>query len=90
LKELVVNAYVHRRYRISGPIIIEVKESGIEVRSPGELLPGVSVQDLINGVAMYRNLLLADGARFIGLCDKIGLDLIVKGVLTLGTGVSGI
>lgn len=77
LKELVVNAYVHRCYM-----------GGLEVKSPGALLTGLSVRNLIHGVPVYRNLLLADGARFVGLCDKIGrgIDLIFEGVLSEGLG----
>jgi ATP-dependent DNA helicase RecG len=88
LKELVVNAYIHRCYRTAGPVIIQISESGLEIRSPGELLTGLSVNNLIHGVPVYRNLLLADGARFVGLCDKIGqgIDLIFKGVLSDGLG----
>ena len=88
LKELVVNAYIHRCYRTASPVVITVSESGLEIRSPGDLLSGLSVTNLINGVPVYRNLLLADGARFVGLCDKIGqgIDLIFKGVLTGGLG----
>jgi ATP-dependent DNA helicase RecG len=89
LKELVVNAFVHRCYRTPSPIIINVSEmEGLEIRSPGGLLSGLSVNDLIHGVPIYRNLLLADGARFVGLCDKIGrgIDLIFEGVLSEGLG----
>jgi ATP-dependent DNA helicase RecG len=88
LKELVVNAYIHRCYRTASPVIIQISESGLEIRSPGELLTGLSVNNLIHGVPVYRNLLLADGARFVGLCDKIGqgIDLIFKGVLSDGLG----
>jgi ATP-dependent DNA helicase RecG len=88
LKELVVNAYIHRCYRTPGPILINVSEEGLEVRSPGELLTGLSVSNLIHGVPVYRKLLLADGARFVGLCDKIGqgIDLIFQGVLSSGLG----
>jgi predicted HTH transcriptional regulator len=37
-------------------------------------------------VPVYRNLLLSDGARFIGLCDKIGqgIDLVYRRVLLGG------
>jgi ATP-dependent DNA helicase RecG len=88
LKELVVNAYIHRCYRTPAPILINVSDEGLEVRSPGELLTGLSVTNLIHGVPVYRNLLLADGARFVGLCDKIGqgIDLIFQGVLSSGLG----
>jgi predicted HTH transcriptional regulator len=86
LKEIVVNAYIHRCYRTPAPVVIDISESGLEIRSPGELLTGLSVHNLIHGVPVYRNLLLADGARFVGLCDKIGqgIDLIFKGVLSGG------
>jgi ATP-dependent DNA helicase RecG len=88
LKELVVNAYIHRCYRTPSPILINIGEWGLEIRSPGELLTGLSVSNLIHGVPVYRNLLLADGARFVGLCDKIGqgIDLVFKGVLSGGLG----
>lgn len=88
LKELVVNAYIHRCYRTPAPVLIDIADSGLEIRSPGELLTGLSVTTLIHGVPVYRNLLLADGARFSGLCDKIGrgVDLIFKGVLASGLG----
>jgi predicted HTH transcriptional regulator len=89
LKELIVNAFIHRCYRTPAPVIVSIGGWGFEVRSPGELLTGLSVSNLIHGVPVYRNLLLADGARFVGLCDKIGqgIDLIFKGVLSSGLGL---
>jgi ATP-dependent DNA helicase RecG len=73
LKELIVNAYIHRCYRTPGPVVISISTmEGLEIKSPGALLTGLSVRNLIHGVPVYRNLLLADGARFVGLCDKIG------------------
>jgi ATP-dependent DNA helicase RecG len=67
-------------------VVITVSEWGFEVKSPGELLPGLNVSNLIYGVPVYRNLLLADGARFAGLCDKVGqgIDLVFKSVLSSG------
>jgi ATP-dependent DNA helicase RecG len=86
LKELVVNAFVHRCYRTQAHVTIRVSDSGLEIQSPGELLAGLTVSNLLYGVPVYRNLLLADGARFVGLCDKIGrgIDLIYRGVLSDG------
>jgi ATP-dependent DNA helicase RecG len=86
LKELIVNAYIHRCYRTPSPVMITISESSLEIRSPGELLGGLDVNNLIYGVPVYRNLLLADGARFAGLCDKIGqgIDLVFKNVLSSG------
>lgn len=89
LKEVVVNAFIHRCYRTPGPIVIGISTmDGLEIKNPGALLTGTSVKNLIYGVPVYRNLLLADGARFVGLCDKIGrgIDLIFDGVLSEGLG----
>jgi hypothetical protein len=87
-KELLVNAYIHRCYRTPSPVIVEIADWGVEIRSPGELLTGLTITNLIHGVPAYRNLLLADGARFAGLCDKIGqgIDLVFNGVLESGLG----
>lgn len=86
LKELLVNAYIHRCYRIGGPITIRVSHASLEIQSPGELPGGLKVEDLIYCIPVYRNLLLSEGARFIGLCDKIGrgIDLVYHNVLSGG------
>lgn len=88
LKELVVNAYIHRCYRTPSPVEITISDMGLEIKSPGELLGGLTANNLIYGVPVYRNLLLADGARFAGLCDKVGqgIDLIYKSAISEGLG----
>jgi ATP-dependent DNA helicase RecG len=86
LKELLINAYIHRCYRVGGAIVITARSDVFEIQNPGELSPGIRSDNLIYCVPFYRNLLLADGARFIGLCDKIGqgVDLIYRAVLSGG------
>jgi predicted HTH transcriptional regulator len=86
VRELLVNAYVHRCYRLPGPVVINIAESALEIQSPGELAGGLKVDDLINCVPIYRNLLLSEAARYVGLCDKVGqgIDLVYKGVLESG------
>jgi ATP-dependent DNA helicase RecG len=83
---LLVNDYIHRCYRVAGPITIRVSHAGLEIQSPGELPSGLKVEDLIYCIPVYRNLLLSEGARFIGLCDKIGrgIDLVYHSVLSGG------
>jgi ATP-dependent DNA helicase RecG len=86
IKELVVNAYVHRCYRLPGPLMINVSGGSLEIQNPGELAGGLKVDDLINCVPIYRNLLLSEAARYIGLCDRVGqgIDLVYRGVLESG------
>jgi ATP-dependent DNA helicase RecG len=88
IKELVVNAYIHRCYRTPAPVIIRVSGQGLEIENPGELLTGLNVGNLIHGIPTYRNLLLAEGARFIGLCDKLGegIDVVYRASLSGGLG----
>jgi hypothetical protein len=88
IKELVVNAYAHRCYRTPSPVVIRVSQERLEIQNPGELLTGLSINNLIYGIPAYRNLLLADGTRFAGLCDKLGqgIDLIYRDVLSGGLG----
>jgi len=72
VRELVVNAYVHRCYRTQGPVVLTFRQSGIIIESPGELPGGLSAENLIYCTPIYRNLLMADGVRFFGLCDMVG------------------
>jgi ATP-dependent DNA helicase RecG len=56
LREAVVNAVVHADYRQQGgPIRIAVYGDRIEIESPGLLLPGLTVDDLFDGVSRLRN-----------------------------------
>lgn len=86
LRELVINAYVHRCYRSSGPVIIRTDAQAIEIENPGELPAGLNVESLIHCVPVYRNLLLAEATRFFALSDKIGqgIDIVYRDVLRGG------
>ena len=44
LREIVVNALVHRDYEISGPIVIEIEQTCIRVQNPGGLISEVERQ----------------------------------------------
>jgi ATP-dependent DNA helicase RecG len=60
LREAVVNAVVHADYRQQGgPIRIAVYSDRIEIENPGILLPGLTVDDLFDGVSRLRNRMIA-------------------------------
>jgi predicted HTH transcriptional regulator len=71
LFELLMNAYIHRDWRIPAPVMISVDDV-LEIRSPGELMPGLNVANLLHCIPCYRNFLLAESCRHVGLCDKLG------------------
>jgi len=86
LKELLVNAYMHRCWRTSSPVVITITGESIEIENPGDLMPSLHVGNLLYCVPVYRNFRLADGLRFIGLCDKIGqgIDIVFKSLVCGG------
>ncbi len=88
IQELLVNAYVHRSYRLNGPVTVRVSPSSVEVESPGELPVGIHAENLIHCIPVYRNFLLAEGARYLGLCDRVGrgIDLVYESILRNGFG----
>jgi len=68
--------------------VVRISDNALEIESPGELPVGIHVDNLIHCVPVYRNFLLAEGARYLGLCDKIGkgIDLVYRTVLESGFG----
>jgi hypothetical protein len=71
LLELLMNAYIHRCWRTPAPIIVCIDHS-LEIQNPGDLMPGLDVTNLLHCIPSYRNFLLAESSRYIGLCDKLG------------------
>jgi predicted HTH transcriptional regulator len=71
LFELLMNAYIHRCWRTPGPVMVCVDDI-LEIQSPGELMPGLNVTNLLHCIPCYRNFLLAESSRHVGLCDKLG------------------
>lgn len=86
LKEIVVNALVHRDYAIETPITFELEHDRIVIANPGGLVPevlthtpGTSLQEWIaaghRGVKGYRNPVIADLFYGAGAMDKQGSGL---------------
>jgi len=86
LKEVVVNALVHRDYGVDQPIDIEVTAASIRITNPGGLVDEVqrrveagSIEEEIRrgrrGIKGYRNPVLADLFYGSGEMDKAGSGL---------------
>lgn len=86
LKELVVNALVHRSYQETQRILIEVEPGYIRITNPGGLVDEVfqRVEQLLQaeieqgkrGIKGYRNPVLADLFYGAGAMDKAGSGLV--------------
>lgn len=77
LREAIVNAVVHRDYSLEGESIrIFYYPDRIEIRNPGQLLPGLTVEDLEQGrtYSKLRNPVLAGVLRDLpgGYMERMG------------------
>jgi len=60
LREALLNAVVHREYSSSGSILIKIYSDRVEFISPGGLVSGIEVEDIISGYSACRNSMLAE------------------------------
>ena len=76
LREAVVNAVIHRDYHRSGETVrVFMYSDRVEVRSPGALLPGLTLDDLValRVTSVLRNPVLAGFLRDMpGYMERIG------------------
>ncbi len=75
IRELLLNAYLHRCYRTQAPVQIHIRADELEIQNPGGLLGSLTIESLIHSPPIYRNFLLADSARQFGYCEKAGLGI---------------
>lgn len=60
IREALLNALIHRDYNYGGSIIININSERMEFISIGGLLPGISPEDIRNGISLPRNRGLAE------------------------------
>ena len=73
LREAVINALVHTDYSQRGaPIRIAFFDNRIEIENPGILLPGMTINDMRQGVSKIRNHVIARVFRELNLIEQWG------------------
>lgn len=73
LREVLVNAVVHADYAQSGaPIRVAIFDDRVEVENPGVLLPGLTFEDLRQGVSRVRNRVIARVFKELGFVEQWG------------------
>jgi predicted HTH transcriptional regulator len=76
IREVVINALVHASYSAKGsPIRVAFCDDRIEVDSPGGLMPGITVEDMIRGTSSIRNPTLARVFAEMGLIEQWGTGI---------------
>lgn len=70
LREAVVNAVVHADYSQKGaPIRVSFFDDRIEIENPGILLPGLTVEDIRQGISKLRNRVIGRVFKELGLIE---------------------
>ncbi len=69
MRELVVNALVHRNYAIYSEVFVECSGSKIIIKNPGSFPPGFNIED---PQPLPRNPLIYEGMHLLGYVEKEG------------------
>lgn len=77
IREVLLNAFVHRNYHIQAPIKIAVWADRIEVFSPGSFPGPIDVNNLRTGRSYIRNPHICKVFREAGYIEKLGSGFIV-------------
>jgi len=72
LRELLINAVMHREYGINADIMISIFDDRLEILSPGGLLRGLGPTDAMMGVVGLRNAKLAQLLTRLNLAENCG------------------
>lgn len=89
IREAVLNAVTHRDYEFQGKsIFIKASPNSFMIESPGGLMPGITIDNILSKNA-WRNRLLAETFEKTGLVERSGqgLDDIFKKTIEDGKGI---
>jgi len=86
VREALVNAVSHRDYRLDGLVSVEHSPQLFTIQSPGSLVAGVSVENILTHASKPRNPLLASVAHQLGLAERSGrgVDRIYREMIRAG------
>lgn len=89
VREVLVNAVIHRDYRISDPVAIEFTGPQLVVSSPGGFPPGINADNIISERSNPRNACLASVFRSLRLSERegVGVDRIYHDMVSVGHGL---
>ena len=75
LREAMLNAVVHREYSTSGSILIKMFTDRVEIISPGGLVSGIEIEDIMSGYSACRNSKLAEVFYRLQLIEAYGTGI---------------
>jgi len=86
VREAIANAVIHRDYRLTGPVAVEHAPTRLAVSSPGPLVQGVTVDNILTTSSRPRNPQLAKAVRILGLAEEagVGVDRMYREMVSVG------
>jgi len=89
IRELIVNAVIHRDYSMRSPIYIKISDQKLSIENPGGLPTGITIEDLKKPHrSILRNPKIANTLYNLGYIEKWGIGTlkIIKECITNGNG----
>ncbi len=72
VRELVVNAFVHRDYEAAGAVDVEQSSESLRIMSPGGLVFGVTAENILSHPSTPRNRLLLETITALQVAERTG------------------
>lgn len=72
IRELIVNAVVHRNYQMSSSVQVAVFDDRVEISSPGGMYGSLTLEEALQGRSSLRNQTLARTLEKIGIIEGWG------------------
>lgn len=86
IREAVANAVIHRDYRLGGSVRVEHAPTRLTITSPGPLVQGVTLSNILTTSSRPRNARLAAAVRTLGLAEEagVGVDRMYREMVRVG------
>lgn len=86
VREAIANAAAHRDWRLTDPISIEHSPTRLVVDSPGPLVSGITVDNILAHPSKPRNRTLIEAIRKLGLAEQagVGIDRMYRDMIRTG------
>ncbi len=72
IREVLLNAIVHRNYHIPGPTKVAIYDNRVEIFSPGNFPGPLNIDELEMGITYIRNATITKIFRETGYIEKLG------------------